>query len=107
LGYRTKLLFLDKFTLLSLSFPGSAYASKSGRNERLDFHVIQSFLVSNIFECVTHCLDYEQCVSMNFEKSENGHDESKKCELNSGVKSNFPDHIIMNDDFDYYNIINP
>jgi hypothetical protein len=44
---------------------------------------------------------------MNFEKSENGHDESKKCELNSGVKSNFPDHIMMNDDFDYYNIINP
>ena len=97
-------LFTDFYSISTL---GSALAAKVGTKQRLNFHVIQSFMVSSIFECVTHCLDYEECISMNFENSQNKH-ELKKCELNNEIKSNIPPHhLIINNEFDFYHIIKP
>lgn len=91
---------------LHKTFSGSVYASRVGRNQRLSFHVIQSFMVNDIFECVLHCQHYEECVSVNFENAQKK--EFKRCELSSKTKSNVPGHmILLNEEFDYYNIIKP
>ena len=75
-----------------------------GRNQRLSFHLIHSFLVDDIFECVIHCQDYKECVSVNFENAKR--EQFKRCELNSKTRSDIPGHVMLFDEeFDYYNIM--
>ena len=88
-------------------FTSSAYATKVGDKRRLNFHLIRSFLVRSIFECVTRCVDYDECVSMNFGNSANGHDELKRCELNRGNEEISSDNVVINNEFDYYRILKP
>ncbi|XP_028405985.1 uncharacterized protein LOC114528525 [Dendronephthya gigantea] len=81
----------------------SAFARKTGKHQRLDFHLLKSFLVHDIFDCVTRCLDHEDCVSMNVANSKNS-DMLQTCELNRKVKREARGYMLMNKDYDYYDI---
>lgn len=77
----------------------SAMAARIAKNQRLENHLIKLFLVDEIMQCLTHCLDFEQCVSMNYEQN------SKTCELNSEINTKYPEDMEQREGYSYYNII--
>ena len=74
-------------------------ATRTARDERLMNHLIQSFLVNDILECLAQCLHFDQCVSMNYEEN------SQICELNSETKASYPQDMDEDNGCSYYNII--
>ena len=71
---------------------------------RLQSFILSTLQVSELADCVFHCLVNESCFSLNFGREAAGNDKTHQCELLSGDIFREADNLVAQSDFHHYGI---
>lgn len=71
---------------------------------RLESFILSTLQVSELADCVFHCLVNESCFSLNFGREAAGNDKTHPCELLSGDIFREADNLVAQSDFHHYSI---
>ena len=71
---------------------------------RLESFILSTLQVSELADCVFHCLVNEGCFSLNFGREAAGSDKRHPCELLSGDIFREADNLVAQSDFHHYSI---
>ena len=74
------------------------------RFRRLQSFILSTLQVSELTDCVFHCLVNESCFSLNFGREAAGNDKRHPCELLSGDIFREADNLVAQSDFHHYSI---
>ena len=94
-------------TVISHAF---AYSSRwrqkpwQGLFRRLQSFILSTLQVSELADCVFHCLFNESCFWLNFGREAAGNDKTHPCELLSGDIFREADNLVAQSDFHHYSI---